>query len=156
MRLTLASLPIGLSAQAVPIPQVLHLRYNYCEFSFSRSSSIYYYEGDSWVSEHNFGVLTYHPRCCQRLWLKFAALVSLSPHRQLVERMSTCLRLLFLSLSHRSFWSSPWSRAAMGWDLRRHTLNGHPAFCLIASPLPGSFLSSSLSGNSSGLGHSAS
>lgn len=156
MRPTLVSLPIGHSAQAVPIPQVLPLRYNYCEFSFSRSSSIYYSRGDSWVSEHNFRVLTYHPRCCQHLWLQFAALVSLSPHRQLIERMSMSLRLLFLSLSHRSFWSSPWRRAAMGWDLRRHTLNEHPASCLIASPLPSSFLSSSLSGNSSGLGHSAS
>lgn len=49
---TLVSLPVGPTKQTWPIPQILHLRYNDFEFSFSQRSIIYRSYRDPWVSSY--------------------------------------------------------------------------------------------------------
>lgn len=106
----------------MPIPQALHLRYNYCEFSFSRSSSIYYSEGDSWVSEHNLRVLTYHPRCYQHLLLQFAALVISQPS-QAIGRMNVRVSEIVVLVSiPQNFLGQPMAQGCNGLGLKEaHT-----------------------------------
>lgn len=89
--------------------------------------------------------------------LQFAALVISQPS-QAIGRMNVRISEIVALVSiPQIFLGQPLAQGCKGLGLKEgHTLNGDPASCLIASPLPGSFLSSSLRGTSSGLGHSAS